>query len=140
MGKKVNTSAAAASSSSASKADSRHSKKLAQHHKSRRSHAQSSSTDDAVHYAAFSSQLSSLSLRLQSITGDGNCLFRSVADQVDGSQLDHAQYRALACKEISAHPDLYAPFIDDSGKAGKAAAAANPASRPPPPCSLPTWT
>jgi OTU domain-containing protein 3 len=125
MGKKVKASAAAASSPT-SKADSKHSQKLAQqHNKSRRSHAQSASGDDAVHYTAFSSQLSSLSLRLQSITGDGNCLFRSVADQVDGSQLGHNQYRALACKEIAAHPDLYAPFIDDSGKAGKAAAAAS---------------
>ena len=75
----------------------------------------------AATYTDFATQLASLHLRLQHIEGDGNCLFRSIADQVEGVEANHARYRQLACTHIAQHSELYAPFIDggDGGKAGE---------------------
>ena len=73
-------------------------------------------------YTDFATQLASLRLRLQPIEGDGNCLFRSVADQVEGAESHHAHYRQLACTHIAQHADLYAPFIDGALEGGKVAA------------------
>ena len=32
--------------------------------------------------------------------GDGNCLFRSVADQIEGNENNHAFYRKSAVKNL----------------------------------------
>lgn len=32
--------------------------------------------------------------RIHFMAGDGNCLFRSLADQVEGKPQDHAEFRA----------------------------------------------
>jgi hypothetical protein len=42
----------------------------------------------------FKEQLSPLCLKVKEMDGDGNCLFRSVADQIDGDESLHATYRA----------------------------------------------
>ena len=71
-------------------------------------------------YADFSTQLASLRLRLQPVDGDGNCAFRAIADQVEGTESRHGHYRQLACTHIAEHAELYAPFIDcgDGAKGG----------------------
>ena len=45
--------------------------------------------------------------------GDGNCLFRSVADQIDGDESLHTTYRAQAVDYILQNKEMYMPFIED---------------------------
>ena len=45
--------------------------------------------------------------------GDGNCLFRSVADQLEGNEKLHRKYRQDAIDHITAHQDDFSPFIED---------------------------
>lgn len=44
---------------------------------------------------------------------DGNCLFRSIADQLDGNEKLHMKYRQEAVKFIESHKEDFAPFIED---------------------------
>ena len=43
--------------------------------------------------AALSAQLSAVGLRIQKVTGDGNCFFRTACDQLEGRNADHAKLR-----------------------------------------------
>lgn len=45
--------------------------------------------------------------------GDGNCLFRSLADQLEGNEKLHRKYRQDAIDHIEANKDNFAPFIED---------------------------
>jgi OTU domain-containing protein 3 len=71
----------------------------------------SSKSSSSSSHKLFDAQLHPFGLRLKSIPGDGNCLFRSISDQLSGSDVDHSLYRAVACQEIEEHLDVYAPFI-----------------------------
>ena len=44
--------------------------------------------------AKFKQQLAPMMLKVVDIDGDGNCLFRAIADQVDGDESFHHLYRA----------------------------------------------
>lgn len=44
-------------------------------------------------YSEFDKQIKELGIELRDVGGDGNCLFRSVADQVDGDESLHRIYR-----------------------------------------------
>jgi len=44
---------------------------------------------------------------------DGNCLFRSIADQLEGHEKLHRKYRQEAIDHINANRDDFAPFIED---------------------------
>lgn len=107
----------------ANKADKRNTnttdKQQRNHNKQHNKHNKHSTQPAA--YTDFTTQLASLHLRLQHIDGDGNCLFRSIADQVEGVESNHAHYRQLACAHIAERSELYAPFIDggEGGKAGE---------------------
>ncbi|KAJ1653227.1 2-oxoglutarate dehydrogenase E1 component [Dispira simplex] len=46
------------------------------------------------------------------ILGDGNCLFRALADQHLGNQDTHAEYRQKICDYIANHRDDFEPFIE----------------------------
>lgn len=45
--------------------------------------------------------------------GDGNCLFRSIADQLEGDESLHMNYRIEAVQYILNNKDIYIPFIED---------------------------
>ena len=45
--------------------------------------------------------------------GDGNCLFRALADQLEGNEKKHSNYREDSAKYILANKDMYVPFIED---------------------------
>ncbi|CAF0872520.1 unnamed protein product [Adineta ricciae] len=62
---------------------------------------------------AFNAQLRAFNLQLRDIVGDGNCLFRSFADQMDGNQHRHAYYRAKICEYMRANREDFEPFIVD---------------------------
>ncbi|KAJ3105012.1 OTU domain-containing protein 3 [Phlyctochytrium planicorne] len=58
-------------------------------------------------------QLAQLGLRIKDMTGDGNCLFRSLADQLEGNPNNHTYHRAIVCNHIQKHRDLYEGFFFD---------------------------
>ncbi|KAI8891986.1 hypothetical protein BC833DRAFT_626265 [Globomyces pollinis-pini] len=59
------------------------------------------------------SQLNLLGLELVEIQGDGNCLFRAISDQLNGSSNEHANIRADICNHIDISRDLYQPFMEE---------------------------
>lgn len=44
---------------------------------------------------------------------DGNCLFRAIADQLEGNEKLHRKYRQDAVDYIQLNKEEYAPFIED---------------------------
>ena len=44
---------------------------------------------------------------------DGNCLFRSIADQLEGNEKLHRKYRQEAVDFIEINKNDFAPFIED---------------------------
>lgn len=62
-------------------------------------------------YESFSSQLQKLGLELRDITGDGNCCFRALSDQLEGNESQHLVYRKQVCQYIRQNRDEFEPFI-----------------------------
>ncbi|KAJ3220015.1 hypothetical protein HDU67_007748 [Dinochytrium kinnereticum] len=58
-------------------------------------------------------QLENLGLKLKDMTGDGNCLFRSLSDQIEGNPSNYAYHRASVCKHMEENRELYEPFMFD---------------------------
>ena len=50
---------------------------------------------------------------MREMGGDGNCFFRSIADQLDGDESLHMDYREKAVQHIRDNEDLYKWFIQD---------------------------
>ena len=61
----------------------------------------------------FRSQLSKLGLRLREVVGDGNCLFRALSDQIDGSCSNHELYRQSVADYMVLHREDFEPFVED---------------------------
>lgn len=57
-------------------------------------------------------QLRSMGLYAANITGDGNCLFRALSDQLYGYPNQHAILRQSVCDYLESHSDKFAAFID----------------------------
>ncbi|KAJ1883969.1 2-oxoglutarate dehydrogenase E1 component, partial [Kickxella alabastrina] len=75
------------------------------------SHSHTYDTDD---FSSLNRQLKQNGLYCKDIAGDGNCLFRSLADQVDGTPDTHQRHRSAVCDYMERHPDEFAPFMDES--------------------------
>ena len=58
-------------------------------------------------------QLRAMGLYPAHTLGDGNCLFRALADQYYGSPSHHHHLRSEICDWLAAHKERYAPFVDD---------------------------
>jgi len=70
-----------------------------------------------VEYDDFSSlnnQLNTLGLNLKQITGDGNCLFRALGDQLDGNSQNHESHRASVVNYMRANRNDFEPFMEDN--------------------------
>jgi OTU domain-containing protein 3 len=65
------------------------------------------------HFSAFDAHLKKIGLGLKDIDGDGNCLFRAISDQMEGSQENYKFYRALTCKYIEDNGEFFKLFISD---------------------------
>ncbi|TPX30404.1 hypothetical protein SmJEL517_g06032 [Synchytrium microbalum] len=52
-----------------------------------------------------------LGLRIKDMTGDGNCLFRSLSDQIYGSPVEHFNIRTRVVQHIRQNRVLYEPFL-----------------------------
>nr|QBH67609.1 hypothetical protein UEMT_2075 [Ustilago esculenta] len=58
-------------------------------------------------------QLKRMGLYAANTTGDGNCLFRALSDQLYGHPGRHAQLRQETCDHLAARPERFAGFVDD---------------------------
>ena len=63
--------------------------------------------------AKFKEQLDPLCLKVKEMGADGNCFFRSIADQLTGDESRHMEYRRHAVNYIRANKEMYIPFIED---------------------------
>jgi hypothetical protein len=63
-------------------------------------------------FLRFEAQLRVLGLRIVDMTGDGNCLFRSVCDQMEGSADNHVKVRRECVAFLRKFSDNFAPFLD----------------------------
>ncbi|XP_052724772.1 OVARIAN TUMOR DOMAIN-containing deubiquitinating enzyme 7 isoform X3 [Vigna angularis] len=61
----------------------------------------------------FRTQLDALGLRIVEVTADGNCFFRSLADQLEGNEEEHKKYRSTVVKHILDNREMFEPFIED---------------------------
>ncbi|CAO3649557.1 unnamed protein product [Mucor fragilis] len=59
------------------------------------------------------SQLKNLGLCTKSITGDGNCLFRSLSDQYHGHDGNHKAVRQEVCQYLRENEETYKFFVED---------------------------
>ncbi|PUZ49441.1 hypothetical protein GQ55_7G325900 [Panicum hallii var. hallii] len=61
----------------------------------------------------FRAQLDSLGLKIVEVNADGNCFFRAMGDQLEGSEEEHMKYRAMVVDYIVKHREDFEPFIED---------------------------
>jgi hypothetical protein len=66
---------------------------------------------DDNNFKKFTEQLSKIGLELRDITGDGNCLFRALSDQLDGNESNHLTYRKQVCDYMRQNRDEFEPFV-----------------------------
>jgi hypothetical protein len=64
-------------------------------------------------HSGLEKQLRALSLRLKDVTGDGNCLFRALADQLLGDIDQHTRMRSEVCHFLAAHEDEFQYFVSE---------------------------
>ncbi|KAG8456899.1 hypothetical protein KFE25_012689 [Diacronema lutheri] len=76
--------------------------------------ARPSEADADLAHARLLSRLSAWGLRERVVEGDGNCQFRALADQLWGSQAQHALVRRLACAQLAAAPERYSCFVAET--------------------------
>ena len=48
---------------------------------------------------------------LKEVDRDGNCFFRSIADQLDGDENGHDKYRQRVMDYVESHEDDFSPFM-----------------------------
>ena len=63
---------------------------------------------------SFLSYLENQGFQVMEIIGDGNCMFRSIADLIDNDQEKHDRYRRLAVQHIALHPVDFKNFLESS--------------------------
>ncbi|XP_028850439.1 OTU domain-containing protein 3 [Denticeps clupeoides] len=69
--------------------------------------------DEGEEFVSFSNQLQALGLKLREIPGDGNCLFRALADQLEGHSRSHLRLRQETVQYMSSHRQDFEPFVED---------------------------
>ena len=61
----------------------------------------------------FKEELNKLGYYIREVDGDGNCLFRSVSDQLENSEKNHKFYREKTVEYMRANIEKFKPFIED---------------------------
>ncbi|RNA29392.1 OTU domain-containing 3 [Brachionus plicatilis] len=84
---------------------------MTKNQKPKKKNKSSSYLNDDENYVSFSKQLEKLSLELRDITGDGNCCFRALSDQMEGNESQHLVYRKQVCQYIRQNRAEFEPFI-----------------------------
>ncbi len=57
--------------------------------------------------------METMGLRVKYMATDGNCMFRSIADQIEGNTDHHHRYRGQIMDYIAANEEYFTPFIED---------------------------
>lgn len=86
---------------------SKHNNKNANHKKGQKD----SYLADDKNFESFSAQLAKLGLELRDITGDGNCCFRALSDQINGDESLHLDIRRRVCEYMLRNRDEFEPFV-----------------------------
>ncbi len=63
--------------------------------------------------AEFKEELKKLGYYIREVKGDGNCLFRSVAEQIEEDQNNFEKYRKITTDYMEEHKEEFQPFIED---------------------------
>ena len=63
--------------------------------------------------AVLREQLDRVNLTLKDVSADGNCFFRAICDQKDGSEIHHLDLRREVCDYMEKHEDDFRPFVED---------------------------
>jgi len=61
----------------------------------------------------FKKELKTLGYYIKEVEGDGNCLFRSVCEQLEGNEDNHKKYREICIEYMKSHKEDFEPFIED---------------------------
>ena len=61
----------------------------------------------------FNKELKTLGYYIREVDGDGNCLFRSVCEQLEGNENDYQKYRDICIDYMKSHKEDFQPFIED---------------------------
>ena len=61
--------------------------------------------------AAVKQEITRLDLALRDVQGDGNCLFRALADQLWGTQKRHVEVRKVVCDYLESHKESMEAFV-----------------------------
>ncbi|GAA6107232.1 OTU domain-containing protein 3-like [Tachysurus ichikawai] len=69
--------------------------------------------DEGEEFDSFSNQLKALGLKLREVPGDGNCLFRALADQLEGHSRNHLHLRHKTVQYMQSHREDFEPFVED---------------------------
>lgn len=65
------------------------------------------------HWKTLEGQLKSIGLRMKQITGDGNCFFRALSDQLHGRESDHKAIRDAICNYMKINEEEFKLFVED---------------------------
>lgn len=76
-----------------------------------RREAQSNGQDQS--FVSLKQQLAAMGLTLREIPGDGNCLFRALGDQLDGTTTNHHKHRHHVVEYMRQHREDFEPFVED---------------------------
>jgi hypothetical protein len=66
---------------------------------------------DRSELVQFAVLLKGNSLLLREVERDGNCFFRSLADQIEDCEHNHAEYRATVMDYVESHKEDFEPFF-----------------------------
>eukprot|EP01117_Protostelium_nocturnum_P006675 TRINITY_DN2402_c0_g1_i1.p1 TRINITY_DN2402_c0_g1~~TRINITY_DN2402_c0_g1_i1.p1 ORF type:complete len:549 (-),score=198.23 TRINITY_DN2402_c0_g1_i1:24-1670(-) len=88
----------------------RNTKQNLRRNREKRSHGDSSWKSD---FQKFQEQVSLHGLFIKDVTGDGNCLFRAVSDQIEGHPNSHDDIRQRTVDCIEENREMFEPFIED---------------------------
>ena len=66
---------------------------------------------DDNNFEQFTKQLAKIGLELRDTTGDGNCLFRALSDQIEGNEGNHLLYRKQVCEYMRKNRVDFEPFV-----------------------------
>eukprot|EP01112_Ceratiomyxa_fruticulosa_P004917 TRINITY_DN15480_c0_g1_i1.p1 TRINITY_DN15480_c0_g1~~TRINITY_DN15480_c0_g1_i1.p1 ORF type:complete len:189 (+),score=36.68 TRINITY_DN15480_c0_g1_i1:233-799(+) len=64
-------------------------------------------------FKKFQLQLQPFGLTIKDVAGDGNCLFRAIADQLEEDPKQHEKYRKGIVSFIASNREMFEPFIED---------------------------
>jgi OTU domain-containing protein 3 len=70
-------------------------------------------TYDTPEELEFKNMLEALQLQIRHVDGDGNCMFRSIADQLTGSEQNHYEFRSKVVDYIEVEEEHFKLFMED---------------------------